>query len=114
LTTAALLWYKDPLTHKTHYPLCTIDLDKLAKGKNEDFLLTFGDAELVIQYRVENALREGHPFIDIVARPSGPALRIDLCDKEGEPIRVGRGKQVYQILLGQQLTPLFHPEEFVE
>lgn len=83
-------------------PTDTIDLDNLAKGKDADFLLRFGGAEFVIQYRLENAGREGHPFIDIVTVPYLDAsITVDLCDADGAPIRRGQG-EVYQILLGQK------------
>ena len=65
-----------------------INLDKLAKRKDTDFSLKFGGAELIIQYRAENALREWHPFIDIVVAPGDEPMTVDLCDEEGRPIRV--------------------------
>lgn len=89
----------------------TIDLDKISGKKDCDILLKFGGAELVIQYRVENAGREGHPFIDIVTVPAslGPAsdgdepMSVDLCDKDGAPIDRSTREPVYQILLGQKV-----------
>jgi hypothetical protein len=85
-----------------------INLDKMANGKDKDFILQFGGAEFIIQYRVENATRPGHPFIDIVVAPEDPAMRVDLCDDDGNPVdltKVGhpRKKQVSQILLGMKL-----------
>lgn len=87
-----------------------VDLDEISQRKDCDILLVFGGAELVIQYRQENAGRVGHPFIDIVTVPAsiGKAgdgdepMTVDLCDNDGKPLRVPK-TPVYQILLGQRV-----------
>lgn len=85
-----------------------INLDTLAKDNDADFILQFGGAEFIIQYRVENAQRPGHPFIDIVVAPDDPSITVDLCDDHGRPIDVNdrslqRDRQVSQILIGMVL-----------
>ena len=84
-----------------------IDLDKLSKRKDADFLLKYGEAEIIIQYRVENATRPGHPFIDLVVGQGDPAMTVDLVDKDGSSIRTGDDNDeepVVQILLGQNVA----------
>ena len=85
-----------------------IDLDMMADGKDKDFILQFGGAEFIIQYRVENATRPGHPFIDIVVAQGDPGITVDLCDDAGRPVdrtKAGqpRSKQVSQILMGMKI-----------
>jgi len=82
-----------------------IDLNEMSGGKDMDFLLVFGGAELIIQYRLENAGRIGHPFIDVVVARGDEPMTVDLCDKEGILIQqVDKGTAlVEQILLGQKV-----------
>lgn len=82
-----------------------IDLDKLAECKDADFVLTFGGAEFVVQYRIENAGRFGHPFIDVVVTPDDQEIKIDLCDDDGRqiPYKVKKKQRVAQLLLGQRV-----------
>ena len=63
-----------------------IDLDKLAGCRDADFILTFGGAEFVVQYRIENAGRIGHPFVDVVVTPDDQEIKIDLCDDDGREL----------------------------
>jgi len=90
-------------TYKFHpkYRGRDIDLDKMAGGKDKDFVLTFGGATFILQYRVENAQRPGHPFLDIVVGPGDPPITVDLCDMNGEVVRHALMKPVMQILMGQ-------------
>jgi hypothetical protein len=90
-----------------------IDLDALAtRGRkppiDTDFILTFGGAEFVIQYRIENARRENHPFIDIVIAPGDAPMTLDVCNPSGVPAKVtfprGAPTAVVQLLLGQRLN----------
>lgn len=99
---------------KTNYTagpgLNRIDLDELARhGKDipqdTDFLFTFGGAEFIIQYRLENAGRIGHPFIDLIVGPGDPEITLDVVDEEGEPATVrfkSKRSKVVQLLIGQK------------
>lgn len=87
-----------------HFDSQVIDLDEIAGKKDADLLLKFGGAELVIQYRLENAGRIGHPFIDIVVGVGDEPMSVDLCREDGAPIRQQKKSDppVVQILLGQK------------
>lgn len=94
-----------------------IDLDKLAtpKGKkypdDRDFLLTFGGAEFIIEYRVENANRPGHPFIDLCVLRGASPITLDVCPEDGPnaTVKFSRKKdKIVQLLIGQHVN---NPED---